>query len=56
MILSCFLPNVIGVVKSRRIRRTRHVARRGLKKNTGFWGNKGKAPPGRLKHGYEEYY
>jgi hypothetical protein len=54
MILSCFLPNIIGVTKSRRIKRARHLARRGKREIQGFGRKQGKAPSESLKHGYEE--
>jgi hypothetical protein len=54
MILSCYLQNIIGVIKSRRIKRARHLARRGRREIQGFEGKQGKELSGKLKHGYEE--
>jgi hypothetical protein len=55
MILSCFLPNIIGVIKCGRIRGRGMWDVKGEEKyRVGGGRNEGKAPTGRLKHGYEE--
>jgi hypothetical protein len=51
-----FSPNIIRVIKSRRMRWAGHVARMGRREAyTGFWGKpEGKKPLGRLRHRWED--